>query len=273
LNAGTTLAEQLHALAGQDYAGTWEVLIADNGSADDTAQVAMEWQDRLPTIRVVSCGERHSRAFACNTGTNLARADLIAYCDADDVVSPGWLSALVSALACDGLATGPIDFARLNAPALYGWRRVTGWQSLPNWHGFLPTALGANLSVRREVFDRVGGFSESNQYGEDFNFVWRAQLSGATLGFAPEATVHWRLRSTPAAWFHRYVQFGESDVLHFVQFADFGMPRWAGQLRRWLAVAAWPMVLFESYRYLWLTEAGITVGRIRGSCRNRVLYL
>jgi glycosyltransferase involved in cell wall biosynthesis len=272
-NAAGTLAQQLDALSRQDYAGEWELLVADNGSTDHTAQVASDWQDRLPMMRVVPCHERPGKALACNVGTREARGEFIAYCDADDVVSPRWLGALESALETDGLATGPIEMASLNTEKMYWWRGTSRWDSLPAWHGFLPAALGCNLAVRREVFNEIAGFSESNRHGEDFDFVWRAQLAGASLGFAPEALVHWRLRASSGAWFRRHVEYGMSDVGHFVRFSQYGMPRWSGQLRRWIVVAALPMILFDSYRYLWLTEAGITLGRLIGSLRHHVLYL
>ncbi len=48
LNTAEHLESQLSALAAQDYAGVWEVVVADNGSIDSTASVAGAWVNRLP---------------------------------------------------------------------------------------------------------------------------------------------------------------------------------------------------------------------------------
>jgi glycosyltransferase involved in cell wall biosynthesis len=43
LNGAATLPDQLEALAGQTYTGDWEVILADNGSTDTSADVVREW--------------------------------------------------------------------------------------------------------------------------------------------------------------------------------------------------------------------------------------
>ncbi|MGH9029578.1 MAG: glycosyltransferase, partial [Acidimicrobiales bacterium] len=229
----------------------------------------------LPALTVVSPLSWHGLAHARNVGTDAARGSLIAYCDADDVVSPEWLAGLTSALEEHGLATGPVDLALLNPPETYRWRTSTGWERLPDWHRFLPAALGCNLAVRRGVFTRLGGFDVEANFGDDFDFVWRAQLDGAKLGFVPSAVVHYRLRSRPVEYFSSHVRYGRSEAHHYARFSSEGMPRrlGAGLLRLALLLPSCPLLLFRSQRYRWLAGAGISVGRLAGSYHNRVLYL
>ena len=63
-NAGTELPVQLLALAEQDWPEPFEVIVADNGSHDETVKVAMSFISRLPHLRVVDA-ERSRWAGAC----------------------------------------------------------------------------------------------------------------------------------------------------------------------------------------------------------------
>ncbi len=90
------LDDQLAALAAQHCESDWEVVVADNGSADASADLVREWGDRCTAIRLVDASARRGPAAARNIGVESARGDLLAFCDADDVVQPGWLSAMAS---------------------------------------------------------------------------------------------------------------------------------------------------------------------------------
>jgi glycosyltransferase involved in cell wall biosynthesis len=275
LNCADTIGALLDSLAAQTYTGAWEVVVADNGSTDASVATVRAWEDRLPGLRIVSSIEGRGSSYALNAGTRATSAPLVAYCHADDVVSPVWLEAVVADLQHHDMTTGPIDLALLNAPETYRWRGSTGWDHLPGWHRYLPAALGCNLGVRRDVFDRVDGFDGTMKHCGDLDFEWRAQLAGATFGFAPLAVVHWRVRNSPLAFFRAHLAYGESDVHLFARFRSEGMPRrvWSGVVRLGLLVPSSPLLLLRSQRYRWLAGAGSAVGHVLGSWRDRVLYL
>src|SRR4051794_16576472 len=95
-DAEAYLAEQLAALGRQTYTGEWEVVVVDNGCTDGTLAVVDAWRARLPDVRVVAAPRRGLNR-ARNAGAAAARGELLAFCDADDVVCDGWLTALVDA--------------------------------------------------------------------------------------------------------------------------------------------------------------------------------
>ena len=64
LNAAGTLVEQLEALFGQDYSGEWELLVADNGSSDGTAELVESYRSKLPRLRFVDASARRGQAPA-----------------------------------------------------------------------------------------------------------------------------------------------------------------------------------------------------------------
>ena len=111
LNEAALLPDQLAALAQQTYRDRWEVLVCDNGSTDDTREVAMEWQQRLPQLRLIDASERKGLNHARNVGVEHASGDFIVFCDGDDVVSPGWLEALAWAAPRADVVAGALETA------------------------------------------------------------------------------------------------------------------------------------------------------------------
>ncbi len=191
-DAAATLGRTLAALAATEHAGPHEVVVVDDASADATAEVA-----RAGGARVVASGGPLGPAGARNAGLAATDAPLVAFTDADCVPAPGWLPALVRALESADLVTGPV----LPDPDA---RRGIFDRTL-DLPGGSPRFETANLGVRREVAERVGGFEpfapspgaapglrprpEQGHFGEDAVFGWRAVRSGARRAFAPEAVV------------------------------------------------------------------------------------
>jgi glycosyltransferase involved in cell wall biosynthesis len=273
-NGGDTLDAQLQALSRQNFDRRWEILVVDNGSQDGSGERARRWGDRLPELRVIDGSTSHGAYGARNLGTLAARADRLAYCDADDVVGPDWLASLAAGLSLWPLVTGPIDLLGLNRREIVGWRREGNWDRLPSWHGFLPGAITANLGIVRSLFDALGGF-EPLPSGSDLRFVWRAQLAGWELGFVRGAIVH---RREPDHWWRyarRSFRYGSWEPFLYRDFRGDGMPRSSGRVAgsRWLAVTVgWPALASPSWRYAWLNTAAHRAGRVVGSVQARTLY-
>ena len=121
-NAEPFLAEQLAALSQQTYPGRWELVAVDNGCTDRSIEVVEKWRPQLPEVRVVDASGRKSPNYARNGGAAAARGDLLAYCDADDVVDRGWLGALVEA-AREAIGGGVAAESEGRGEAVRGRRR------------------------------------------------------------------------------------------------------------------------------------------------------
>lgn len=272
-DAASTLGAQLDALSVQQVGEPWEVLVVDNGSRDGTVALALEYADRLP-LRVLTC-DRPGPSAARNEGAAAAKGVLLAFCDADDVVADGWVEAMRIALAASDAVGGAIENDRLNpGPALVG-RHPAG---LPVAAGFLPRAITANLGVRAEVWHRLGGLAEEYGYGaEDTEFCWRLQLAGYALTYAPDAVVHYRVRTTFRGASRKAYLHGVARARLFRDYRAAGMPepRLLGATYRWArVVVATPAVPFSRrLRWWWAQEAAAAWGRLVGSVRFRVRYL
>ena len=154
-------------------------------------------------------------------------------------------------------------------------QRSTG---LNPWNGYLPFASGANLGVRADVWRRLGGFDEGFRGGgDDVDFCWRVQHAGCTLGFVPEAVVHYGERRTSRELARQFRGYGRQDPHLFRKHRERGMP--PSTLRD--GMRAWAHLFMRAPRYAgapsrrgeWVRQVARRWGRIEGSIRFRTLYL
>ncbi|MDF1603454.1 glycosyltransferase [Nocardioides sp. YIM 152315] len=277
-NPGPLLREQLVALAAQRLSEPWEVVLADNGCTDGSLAVVEEFRDLLD-VRIVDASDHPSASYARNKGAAEARGQWLVFCDSDDVAAHDWLANLWAARHSGDIVCGPFDVTLLNDPDLLKARGGPDYgRALPDGPcGYLPYASSANVLVNGATFEKLGGWDESLPHCEDVDFSWRAQLAGASLVFAPGATMHYRYRSTVTELFHQMRRYKASEALLFVRYRAVGAKRQSALevLERawWIGSRSPYLLLGRERRALWFSIAGTVAGRIEGSLRHRVVYL
>jgi GT2 family glycosyltransferase len=113
---------------------------------------------------------------------------VLAFCDSDCLPEPRWLEQGLAALECADVVAGEVTFAAPEPPTV--WSLLTIDMFLDQKRNVaLSRGVTANLLVRRELFDRLGGFDASLPSGGDYDFVGRAVTSGARLAYARDAVV------------------------------------------------------------------------------------
>ena len=182
-DAAGTIAATLEAIAGQRFDGSYEVIVVDNGSVDETAAIAQ----RLG-VTVLRRRRGEGPAAARNAGAEAAAAPALAFTDGDCQPAPGWLQTGLHALQAADLVQGPVQPPPGVAAGPFDrtvWVRDEGLYET------------ANLFVRREWWELAGGFCEllpsdgvSAPFGEDAWFGWRARRRGARTAYAADALVH-----------------------------------------------------------------------------------
>ncbi len=272
-DAAVTIDDQLRALAFQQYAGRWEVVVVNNGSTDDSHRRIQEWRDRVPGLRVIDLAGSGTIGRGRNASVHAAAGDHIVMCDADDVVAPGWLAGLAGALREHALVGGALERSLL-APNGIG----RGLDTAPSLDPFgRMRVLTSNCGFRREVFDRVGGFDEALTRGEDIEFGWRAGLAGYDPHFVPEAIVHVRPRRRLVGVAAQAFADGRSWPAMHVRHRTLGMPVPARRevIDRYRDLIRGP----RSYTWAdsgpsgWTYSVVWSAGRAVGSLRHRVVVL
>lgn len=183
LDAEATIGRALAALAAQDLDGEFEVIVVDDGSTDATATIAARAAGPVRVLFSPRLGPGPAR----NRGAADAGAPVLAFLDADCTPQPGWLRAGLAAIENADLVQGRVDADPDAPPGPFDhmvW--VLG-----------PSALyeSANLFVRRDLFQHLGGFEDwlrariGKPLGEDVWFGWRARRAGARTGFCAGAVV------------------------------------------------------------------------------------
>jgi glycosyltransferase involved in cell wall biosynthesis len=273
------LDEQLEALSGQTYAGWWEALVADNGCTPDTLATTQKWIGLIPNLRVVDARSRPGANFARNEAVSRAEGDLIAICDSDDVVTPGWIDALVRAAADAELVGGHLDISRLNSALVQAWRPSPTEAGLPDGLEFLPYVAGSNCALWKDVYEAVGGCEEEGVGGgggDDVDLSWRVQLAGGRIAFAADAIVHYRLRSDMRTMVRQMVAYGVSSALLYRRFRAYGARRspFVVTVKHWIRtmMRAPKMLRHPASRGSWIREVAFMLGRVRGAWRHRVIY-
>jgi GT2 family glycosyltransferase len=186
-NRAKLLPRLIAGLASQQGVDSFEVVIVDDASRDETGRTLAELASEAPiTIRSIRLSENVGAAAARNVGWRATRAPLIAFTDDDCVPQPRWLATLVWGLSRHDLVQGR------TLPDPEQWEKFGPFArtiDVSAEHGYYETC---NMGYRRSALERVGGFDEEFRYpyGEDCDLAWRVKDGGATSVFLSDAVVY-----------------------------------------------------------------------------------
>lgn len=256
-NRSALLARLLDSL-GRLYYPSWEVLVVDDGSTDDTAAVANRYRDKgLPLTYLYQPWRKMGAAR--NLGLQHARGEIAAFTDDDCMVDPGWLDAIAEGFLRHPEAAGVQGKTVTDHAAMTPFTRqveqLDGGQPYRTCNIAYPVALVQSL----------GGFDTRLIRGEDVVMGQRA-LERGPIVFAPDAVVihpprpkewanrrAWRVLLESELHFKRtYPQYGpaRSPTLS-VQKAEHVLSRWLllpiRRYWRW----HWAYFKREPRDYLW----------------------
>jgi glycosyltransferase involved in cell wall biosynthesis len=168
-NRGHCLARAIDSVLAQSFSG-YELIVVDDGSTDDTAELLQSFGDRLRSIHQENRGVSAAR----NTGIRFARGEFIALLDSDDCWLPAKLERQVDffkahpqALACQTEEIWIRNGQRVNPKQRH--RKFSGLI----FEKCLPLCLvsPSAVMIRKSLFDQIGLFDESLPACEDYD-LW-----------------------------------------------------------------------------------------------------
>lgn len=274
-NAAGTIGEQLNALLARRQSD-FEVVVVDNGSRDQTAEIARAFAARDDRVRVIAANDGSGVSYVRNRGIEAAACDNIAICDSDDVVSSGWVDAMIQAVSGHRLVTGPLEVRSLNDWSIAESRGLGVETTPPTFSGSFPYAHGCNLGVRRELWEALGGFDESVLSCEDMHFGLRAHVLGESTFFERRAVVRYRYRAQAKQLFLQGRSYGlwRPFIYRCARAAGLSLPSRVAGWKSWLwLIGHLPLVFSARGRARWCWVAGNRLGQLEGSLRHRSLFL
>jgi glycosyltransferase involved in cell wall biosynthesis len=200
-NRSASLRRALESLAALDTGGrfSYEVVVVDNASTDDTADVVRAVAASAAVPIRPAYEPKHSLGAARNRGVAEARGHWIAYFDDDQLADPNWLLELLAMAGEKGALCvgGAVD---LHLPPGVGRKlsviccRVLGATSgmdRPCRYTRKIVPGTGNVMFHRIAFARAGLFStELAQAGEDIDLYRRVHAAGIESWYAPKALIH-----------------------------------------------------------------------------------
>jgi glycosyltransferase involved in cell wall biosynthesis len=238
---------------------SWELVIVDNGSTDDTASRLEQLTHRLSASAIVVRESRQGLGRARNAGVTAARGALLAFTDDDCYPAVDYIERVVEAFANPERAyiggrillydaeDHPITI-RVDSEAI----------SIPP-HSVVPTGLiqGANMAFRREVLQRIGGFDNALGPGtpfcnDDVDAAARASSAGFAGSYVPEPVVQ-----------HHHGRRGQAEIAALWRSYDRGRGAYYAKSifelpTRWKVARYW-------WQSVGVQKAGATIQELEGA--------
>jgi len=214
-NVGSYLRQCLQSVFQSEVVTSYEVIVVDNYSLDDSCQIVKE---EFPQVKLIQNKNNHGFARAANQGVRYSRGKYVCFLNPDTLLSHDSLSTLLNnyeshpEIGCLGPKIlnpdGSLQLAcKRSIPNLQSaFFKLTGLSTLfPHSKKFgqynlsyldenkihkVEAVSGSCMMIRKDIFDKTGGFDESFfMYGEDLDLCYRISRLGANIIYNPNTTI------------------------------------------------------------------------------------
>jgi peptidoglycan/xylan/chitin deacetylase (PgdA/CDA1 family) len=179
-NEARLIADCLRSLKNQTYQGDCEILVVDNASTDNTAEIAQSFG-----VRVIRADKEKNVFYARQVGAEAADGDIIVQADADTIYPEHWLKRIA-----DKMASHP-EAAAIAGRFLYREKFIWSFVELTvrNILNIVATAFwgrpllvsGATFAFRRQAFNEVGGYKGLSYSADQHGITGRLRKLGEIL--------------------------------------------------------------------------------------------
>lgn len=196
-NAEKYIGEAIESVRAQTFTD-WELVIADDASTDSTGRIADEYARKEPRMRVIRLSKNSGQAIARNEAVKIARGKFLAILDADDIALPGRLEKQAAFLE----SRPDMAIAGSGAILIDASGKQIGSKSKPLESARIAFKLilqtqfiHSSVMMRKEAFDKLGGYDTEYLYAEDYDLWCRMADAGLKLANLSEPLIKFRLQT------------------------------------------------------------------------------
>lgn len=214
-NYGRFIAKALESVFAQTLPAS-EVIVVDDGSTDDTENEVKKFGKKVKYIRQENMGVCRAR----NNGVANSSSELIGFLDADDIWESEKLEKQIAKFKEDRdialVHCGMREFDSKTGETIT--LRIEGLEGsvadeLLLWERPVIVGPGGTIVVKRDAFEKAGGFDEDMIVGEDWDFCYRIARE-FKVGFVAEPLVNYRNHGVNA---HKNVAEMERGMARFYE--------------------------------------------------------
>ncbi len=225
-NSGDTILFLLNSLSNQSFKD-FEVIVVDDGSQDNTSQIIQSFP--YTCIRLT---QNHGPAYCRNFGANNAQGEILVFTDSDCRVDNRWLENIYKnfsqndvevimgklVLMPSTLLGDSISALGFPAGGAIGFDKI--WKVDPK--GFTDSLSSCNCAVRKDIFDKIGGFDESLPYpgGEDTLLAYNLSRLNYRIKYCPDVLVFHEARDSFMGFLKWQFRRGISSFLFATKVSD-----------------------------------------------------
>ncbi len=205
-NGDRYLKEAIESILAQDYQN-FEIIIIDDGSTDNTANIAKSFGDKIN----YSYQENAGHGKAKNRGIELAKGEFLAFLDTDDLWAKNKLVLQIDYLLKNpdiGFTIGKVHY--FLAPGII----KPTWLKEELLTEDTPGYIVGTLLARKSILEQVGYFDESYQYGNDSDWFFRAKDMGIAMAILPETILYKRIHNHNQCY---QTKLMTNELLHLVK--------------------------------------------------------
>jgi glycosyltransferase involved in cell wall biosynthesis len=210
-NDPTGLKDTLNSLVRQGFPkDSFEIIVADNGSTDNTLSVIDDFVNRYPKlVRVVCENSIRSSYAARNKGIKEAGGPIVTFIDADMTVEKDWLKRVLKSLEenqTDCLVCNlRVILESKSIFALYDKMVAFPIERYVKKSHFTPVGC---LTIYRDIFDKIGLFDSNLISGGDHVFGNRVYEAGYKIHYEPDIVIKHPVRDSPKQIFAKAFRIG-----------------------------------------------------------------
>jgi GT2 family glycosyltransferase len=182
------------------------IIVGDNASADSTPKMVEMRKTSFPTELILLNVASPGKSAVLNQAIRRSTGEVLAFLDDDVVVDSSWLEEIDNFFKSNPahcVGQGKIRTGLGDSPDPEVRRLLQRYRTIPQLEfssdiGDLHSLNGANIAIRRTVFDRVGYFDErlgpgASGTSEDVELAQRIRKAGIKIAYMPRALVYHRV--------------------------------------------------------------------------------